>query len=469
MKRNTAFLLVLMLMVAVTCAGCFGCDHVWADATCLTPVTCVECGETAGAPLGHNWVDATCEAPKTCKTCNTTEGEKLNHSYEEAVTKLPACDENGIKTFTCSQCQHSYNEDLFADVYDATAIYTLYENSLGEIITYDKSGNELALGTCFVYSADGKLVTNYHVIDGAYSAKVTIAGNTYDIQYVLAYDKNIDLAVLKVNASGLQPSAICEKVHATGSAVYAFGSSRGLTYTRSQGIITHANRVMDGVAYVQHDAAISGGNSGGPLINQYGEVIGINTMTVKDSQNLNFAVSVTELHNLNYGSQLTMREFYDKECNPYLRLKNYIMDNGKYYSSDGGYYRLQLGYTYSSDGKYKYSRYAYYYVSDGDITLDMVVNDGEYWLYITIDGEADGVYAWYYFDDDDYEMGGTLYAETFAKNTLLGYSYNNINYTSIRNSVRELASSMMYLLAMYIDSDGAAIGITAQDLGFLSI
>ena len=456
---------------AKTCSRCKQTDgvalgHTWGDATCTDPEICSTCNATQGSALGHNWQDATCTEPEYCAVCHLEQGAPLDHDYRETVTRAPSCDKHGVMTYTCKHCNDKYTQEVTAATYTSTEIYNLYKSSVGEVLTYDRNGSELALGTCVVYSADGKLITNFHVIENAYSATVKIDGKTYDVKYVLAYDRDIDLAVIQISASGLKPATLCAKDHATGGTVYALGSSRGLELTMSQGIITHSNRVLDGVVYTQHDAAISGGNSGGPLINEFGEVIGINTMTVRDSQNLNFAINISEMDNLVYGTKLTMQQFYDKECNPYLRLKNYIIENGSYYTSSGGYYVVHLGNQYSSDYSSKYSRYAYYYVSDGEITLDMVIDDGDYWLYVTLTEDMSGVYAWDYFDDYGYKMGGTLYANTFDSDTLLGYSYNNISYSSIRSSVRELASTMVVLLAMHIDTDFSAIGITAQDLGF---
>lgn len=467
MKKTVSLLLVLVICMSLMLTGCKKCEHVWTPASCTAPLTCSLCGETAGEALGHNWKDATCTAPKTCASCNLTEGTANGHSYDAVLTTEPSCQGNGVYTHTCIVCKDSYTEEVEPTTYTANELYTNLLNSVGEVITYDKKGNELALGSCFVYTVDGEIITNYHVIEDAYSADIKINGKTYKVQYVLAYDKDIDLAVLKITASGLSPVQICDKEHQTGATVYAFGSSRGLTETFSRGMITHAAREMDGVLYVQHDAAISSGNSGGPLVNEFGEVIGINTMTVRDSQNLNFAIDVSEIDNLIYGRQMTMAEFYEEECNPFEKMKNYIINNGTYFSSSGGYYRLLLGNSYSSDYSNKYSRYAFYYVSDNEVTLDLVINDGEYWVYFYMDEYLEGEYFWGYFDDYDYEMTGTLYASTYDDDTLLGYSYNNISYSSIRDSVRKLASSMMNLVLSYIDSDFDDIGVTAEDLGFL--
>ena len=441
------------------------CSHKWVAATCTEPKTCSKCQKTSGAALGHSWEEATCTTAKTCSTCQTTSGNALEHDYTETITTSATCQSSGTKKFTCSSCANSYTESYELEAYNATAIHDMYEKSICEITTYDKSGNALALGSGFVYSSDGKIVTNFHVIEDAYSIKINLNGTAYTVQYVLAYDKSIDVAVLKINATNLTSVKICDKPHKVGQEVYAFGSSKGLTATFSRGIITYSDREIDNVVYTQHDAAISSGNSGGPLINQFGEVIGINTLTVKDSQNLNFAINVSELSNLNYGTKLTVSQFYEKECDVYLKLKNYIIENGTYKTSSyGNYYVLNLGYFYSSDYSYKYTRYAYYYTTKDYITLDFASSSGSY-VYFEIT-EPDGVYNWSYFDEDDYEMRGVLYANTYTSSSLLGYSYNNITSSSLRTIIRELASSFMSSLLSYIDKDFNVIGVTAEDLGF---
>lgn len=389
--------------------------------------------------------------------------DKIDHDYKEEIVTSPTCLQFGIKEFTCSNCGDTYTNNFSMAELSASEVFEASKNSVGEIVTYNKNGGEVALGTGFTYSSDGKIITNYHVIEDMYSAKITINGKKYAIQSVLAYDKDIDLAVLKINATNLAVLDICKNNHSVGKAVYAFGSSKGLTATFSQGIITHADRELDGVHYVQHDAAISSGNSGGPLINQYGEVIGINTMTIRDSQNLNFAISVNELDNLIYGTPLTTAQFYEKECDVFTKVKNYVIQKGSYDRSDNEY-SLILGYSYPSDYSAKYTREICYDVANDEFSL-MLIIDTDYVVAIYID-EIDSVYDWGYLDKNDYYMSGTLYASTYTSNHLLGYSYNNISYSSLRTSVRELASSMVNLLLSYINADFDEIGVTAVDLGF---
>ena len=437
--------------------------------------------QTVVNKLGHTEVTDAAIAP-TCTTDGKTEGKHCGvcNTVLIAQNSIPAtghnctnisilseatCIQSGLKQFSCVNCSYSYTESFELPSYTATEINNQALKYVGEITTYDKNGTPISMATGFVYSSDGKIITNYHVIDGAYYANIVIDGTTYQIQQVLAYDSKIDLAVLKVNGTFSNYANICKNAIAVGSRIYAIGSSRGLTNTFSQGIVTYYNRIVDGVSHIQHDASITNGNSGGPLINEYGEVVGINTWLLTDSQNLNFAVFTTELDNLTYGSPLSLEEFYLKECNVFERLKDYIIDNGTY-SSSGNYYYLTLGITYSNDYSSKYTRKAYYYVADNDITLDLLINDGEYWTYFTIDENVDGSYYWKYFDDNDYAMSGTLYASTYDSDTLLGYSSNNIYSSSMRQSIRELASVMISILCLHIDDDFATINVTAEDLGF---
>ena len=420
----------------------------------------------------------------TCTTAGKTEGKHcafcleilveqnvitaLGHSYNGGeIINAASCIQVGTIRYTCTNhlCQHFYDENYSLPQYSATEIYNQSIKYVGEIVTYDKQGVEFALGTGFVISSDGKIVTNYHVIEGAYSATICIDGTTYNIVSVLAYDATIDLAVLKINANNLTAATICKNAVQVGQTIYAIGSSRGMTNTYSQGIITYADRIVGGVSHVQHDASITHGNSGGPLINVYGEVIGINTWGISDSQNLNFAVFTDELDNLTYGDPLTLAEFYLKECDVFEKLKNYIIDNGTYDATDN-YYLVTLGTTYSDDYTSKYTRLAFYYVNSNEITLDFLIDDGDYWIYFKIDENVDGAYYWSYFDDNGYKMNGTIYSATYDNNTLLGISYNNISSSSLRDSVRRLASSMMSALCSWIDYDFGVINVTAEDLGF---
>lgn len=488
MKRR---LLIVCLLAALTLllAACHSHDYgKWEtkrEATCTEDgkkVRECECGEEETKSIeatGHTageWVvktAATCTQNgvrrQVCTVCDgTVQTEDIPatgvHTYVETITTAATCSNAGVKTFTCSGCQDTYTEPYTMPTYNANQIYENHLNSVGEIIVYDKRGNELALGSSFVYSTDGRIITNYHVIEGAYSATVTIGSTTYNIEQVLAYDKNIDVAVLKINATGLTPVTVCKEMHKVGDIVYAFGSSRGLTATFSDGIITSSNRVIDSISYTQHDAPISGGNSGGPLINAYGEVIGINTWTVRDSQNLNFAINIAELDKLSYATPMTFAEYYQKECNPFEQMKTYIMTYGSY-DADLGWYRLDVDTYYSQDYSTEYTQLAYYIPERNVISLDFLVDGGDYWAYFEMDSNLSGSYYWRYFDLDDNEMTGTMNAGSFTSEGLLPYSdYTSHTYST--SEMQELASILIATNIQYISTDWAHLGITAADLGF---
>jgi S1-C subfamily serine protease len=149
-----------------------------------------------------------------------------------------------------------------------------------------------ALGSGFVIDGQGHIVTNDHVVDGATSISVEFAdGASYDAQLVGA-DPSTDVAVIKVSApsSELTPLQLGDSSTVqVGDQVVAIGSPLGLDETVTSGIVSALNRTITSPnqfainGAIQTDAAINHGNSGGPLLNQSGQVIGINSQIESDS------------------------------------------------------------------------------------------------------------------------------------------------------------------------------------------
>ncbi len=176
-----------------------------------------------------------------------------------------------------------------------------------EIVASDDYSESLGSG---FFIGDGKIVTNYHVIEGANKIVVKTYNNKQiEVKTIIGYNKAIDLAILKVD-SDIEGLTLSQEQTAVGEEVYALGSPLGLTQTMSSGMVSSANRTFDEVDYIQITASISPGNSGGPLINSYGEVIGINTMYYEDGQNLNFSVNVRELQKISDNHSLTVEEYF---------------------------------------------------------------------------------------------------------------------------------------------------------------
>ena len=197
-------------------------------------------------------------------------------------------------------------------VLSAEEIYDAIGPAVVEIQVFDIDGRQFALGSGFFTDGAGTLATNYHVIEAAYSAKALLSdGSTVDIVKVKGYDAELDLALLQADVSGNAFLTLAENGVKTGETVYALGSSQGLTGSFSEGIVSTARREVDGVTCIQTTAPISQGNSGGPLVNGFGEVVGINSMTMELGQNLNFAIEIKELAKLDLTSPLSLPDFYD--------------------------------------------------------------------------------------------------------------------------------------------------------------
>ena len=156
----------------------------------------------------------------------------------------------------------------------AEEIYNLAAPSTVEITAY--SNTFTSTGTGFFYSNDGKIITNYHVIEDCTSAIITVSnGTSYNVNRVLGYSKEKDIALLETSCSSSIPLSFRQSDVKTGETVYAIGSSLGLTGSLSNGIVSSAEREIEGNRYMQTTTPISSGNSGGPLLDEFGKVIGI--------------------------------------------------------------------------------------------------------------------------------------------------------------------------------------------------
>ena len=153
---------------------------------------------------------------------------------------------------------------------------------------------EQSLGSGFIISKDGYIVTNNHVIKDADEIKVILHDNSeYDAK-IIGTDPMTDLALIKIDGKDLQPLKFgSSEEAAVGSWVLAVGSPFGLEQTVTAGIISAKGRIIGSGPYddfIQTDASINPGNSGGPLLNMDGEVIGINTAIIRSGQGIGFAI-----------------------------------------------------------------------------------------------------------------------------------------------------------------------------------
>ena len=170
-------------------------------------------------------------------------------------------------------------------------------------------GSQASLGTGVIFTEDGYILTNYHVVEGGSDCYIALdTGAGYPASYV-AGDPVNDLAVLKVDGRGLPSAEFGESDLLTvGDTVYAIGNPLGyeLWGTMTDGIVSAVDRevLVDGrtMTLIQTNAALNSGNSGGPLINQYGQVVGINTIKMSSSysniEGLGFAIPSSTIRRL---------------------------------------------------------------------------------------------------------------------------------------------------------------------------
>lgn len=155
------------------------------------------------------------------------------------------------------------------------------------------------IGSGFIISPDGLIVTNNHVVIGSTQLTVTLPdGKTYTGK-VVGKDPGTDLALVKIPGQGLPTLPLANpKSLRVGQWVVAIGSPLGLQHTVTAGILSAMNRDVElnpRVGFLQTDAPINPGNSGGPLLNLEGQVIGVNSAVAKEAQGIGFAIPVSTL------------------------------------------------------------------------------------------------------------------------------------------------------------------------------
>lgn len=165
---------------------------------------------------------------------------------------------------------------------------TLY-NSVAVVYT-DKG-----LGSGFAISQN-TIITNAHVIDGFSTVSVNLYNNKSCSGKVIKIDKNVDLALIQVDEILTPVKLGSPDSISIGKEVYAIGAPKDIPYTMTKGIISAKNRKIGNYEYIQIDASINSGNSGGPLIDENGEVIGINTMKRIDAEGIGFAIGTSYIN-----------------------------------------------------------------------------------------------------------------------------------------------------------------------------
>jgi hypothetical protein len=184
---------------------------------------------------------------------------------------------------------------------DIPAIAKAANGAIVSIIMSNKDGHAVSQGSGFLISKDGRIVTNYHVIENGSSAIVKLPdGAFFAVDGVVASDKARDVAVIQANGQNFKTLILgnSDRVQ-VGEEVVAIGNPLSLESTVSNGIVSGIRTIEGkGGQFLQITTPISPGSSGGPLFNIAGEVVGITTLYLEGGENLNFAIPINDVKRL---------------------------------------------------------------------------------------------------------------------------------------------------------------------------
>lgn len=232
---------------------------------------------------------------------DNSDASSIVNIFNTLTTKIPRADTaEGVRLTISDPGEELTAQDVYAKVSPST------------VIVLAQQGERTSVGTGVIMTADGYVITNTHVIAGGDSAGIVLYGEYLLEAELVGYDSDMDIAVLKAqNANDLPPaefgnSDLCR----VGDTVYAIGNPLGIELygSMSNGILSAINRDVElsghTVTALQTTAALNNGNSGGPLINTAGQVIGINTLkmgnvTADDAiaqvEGLGFALPISDV------------------------------------------------------------------------------------------------------------------------------------------------------------------------------
>lgn len=223
-------------------------------------------------------------------------------------------------TPTLSVAETTQSTSTTATPVSATSAQSIYDLACEQVVgvnteittnVFGTTVSSAVSGSGFIITEDGYILTNYHVIEDAYKggydvSVILYSGDTY-VADIIGFDEDNDVAVLKIDATGLSPVTLGNSdAISVGDTVYAVGNPLGeLAYTMTSGIVSATDRVIStsetvSINVFQFDAAVNEGNSGGPLYNANGEVIGIVTAKYSDTgiEGLSFAIPINDAVNI---------------------------------------------------------------------------------------------------------------------------------------------------------------------------
>ncbi len=170
----------------------------------------------------------------------------------------------------------------YAIGFDTEEVY----NSVFVIYSGNSMGSGFAVG-------ENCIITNAHVINNQYDVIIETYGGERKRAFIVALDERIDIAVIGVADAAFTPLRVADlSTVSVGDDVYAIGAPNSLAFSLTKGVVSSKERLVSRQKFIQTDAAINTGNSGGPLLNDAGEVIGVNSYKMSDSEGIGLAIPI---------------------------------------------------------------------------------------------------------------------------------------------------------------------------------
>lgn len=245
----------------------------------------------------------------------TTTEKPVSSQTTETITEKPTESTTKNETTTANNNQVNINSGTYTSSDDKPSLNIsfsakeIYKYNVDSVVSIEvRNSYAVGYGTGFIVSEEGYIVTNYHVVEGADSVYVTLYDESTYTARVIGYEESNDLAIIKIEPKGDIESLVYGKSSdlSVGDNVYVIGNPLGdLTFTLTTGVVSALNRLVDtgsgfNINMFQTDAAVNSGNSGGPVFDEHGFVVGIASAKYASAsiEGLSFCVPIDDVRSM---------------------------------------------------------------------------------------------------------------------------------------------------------------------------